>query len=298
MAHGGRPGQTPLAHGNLQPDEGNAAAVAAAENLLAEAEQAVLGDQSLNEEARRAAGRAINSLTRRQRDLEKINDLALGGFEGPDYEMFAGELAAYGYTILASWMRRGLIYQHCADRGRPVGATEAERGELASDPDQCEELAMETAAVSLTFFRDRVLLRQRWDVTAGATIATYFVGACLLQFPGVFRRWRGERQRWRDGLAQVAIDLGVNRGLGSDPGQDPQNVVIGTTTVMDELNSMPAELGKAVALVLDGGTFAEAAAMLGTSARAIEGQLYRYRQKAAAARVAAPTQQKEHSGAS
>ena len=151
MAHGGRPGQTPLAHGNLQPDEGNAAAVAVAENLLAEAEQAVLGDQSLNEEARRAAGRAINSLTRRQRDLEKINDLALGGFEGPDYEMFAGELAAYGYTILASWMRRGLIYQHCADRGRPVGATEAERGELASDPDQCEELAMETAAVSLTF---------------------------------------------------------------------------------------------------------------------------------------------------
>lgn len=297
MAHGSRPGKTPLPHGNLQPEEGHAAVVPVAEGLLDEAEHAVLGDRNLDEEARRKAARAIESLTRRQRDLEKINDLALGGFEGPDYEMFAGELAAYAYTILASWMRRGLIYKHCADRGRPVGATETERAELAADLDQCEELAMETAAVSLTFFRDRVLLRRRWDVTAGATIATYFVGACLLQFPNVFRRWRRERQRWRDALAWEAIDQGASRGLGGDPGQDPQNVVVGTTTVMDELNRMPKELRNAVALVLDGHTYAEVAAMLGTTPRAIEGRLYRYRQAGSAAQPA-PRQQKEHSAAS
>ena len=194
-------------------------------------------------------------------------------------------------------MRRGLIYKHCADRGRPVGATDTERAELAADPDQCEELAMETAAVSLTFFRTRVLLRQRWDVTAGATIATYFVGACLLQFPTVFRRWRRERQRWRDGLAREALDQGASRGLGGDPGQDPQDVVVGTTTVMDELNRTPAELRNAVALVLDGHTFIEAAAMLGTTPRSIEGRVYRYRQ-AGQRSPARPTQYKENSAAS
>ncbi len=95
-----------------------------------------------------------------------------------------------------------------------------------------------------------------------------------IQFPNVFRRWRRERQRWRDGLAREAIDQGASRGLGGDPGQDPQNVVVGTTTVMDELNRMPKELRNAVALVLDGHTYAEAAAMLGTTPRAIEGRLY------------------------
>ena len=295
MAHGGRPGQTPLPHGNLQPDKETTELVPVAEGLLDEAEQAVLGDRHLDEQGRRAAARAIESLTRRKRDLEKINDLALGRFEGPDYEMFAGELAAYAYTILASWMRRGLIYGHCADRGRPVTATEAERAALAADPDQCEELAMETAAVSLTFFRNRVLLRQCWDVTAGATIATYFVGACLLQFPNVFRRWRREQQRWRDGLAREALHCGAGRGLGDDPAEDPLNVVVNTTTVMEELNRMPQELRNAMALVLDGHTFTEAAAMLGTSPRAIEGRLYRYRQTVVAGLPA--TTQKEHSAA-
>jgi RNA polymerase sigma-70 factor (ECF subfamily) len=118
-----------------------------------------------------------------------------------------------------------------------------------------------------------------------------------IKFPNVFRRWRRESQRWRDGLAREAIDQGASRGLGGDPGQDPQNVVVGTTTVMDELNRMPKELRNAVALVLDGHTYAEAAAMLGTTPKAIEGRLYRYRQAGSAARPA-PTQQKEHSAAS
>ena len=190
------------------------------------------------------------------------------------------ELAAYAYPVLMSWLRRGLIYRYCADRGRPVHVTDSDREELAADSDQRLELALETVAKALTFFRDHVLLARRWEVDAGATLTTYFVGSCLLAFQNVFRRWQGERRRWRDSLAVEMINCPEDRGRASYVGVDPQDLVVGTETVLHELRGMPPATRDAAALVLDDHTFTEAAAQLGTTARAIEGRLYRYRQSA------------------
>jgi DNA-directed RNA polymerase specialized sigma24 family protein len=43
-----------------------------------------------------------------------------------------------------------------------------------------------------------VLLPGLWDVTRGATIRTYFVGACILHFPNVYNRSAGGT--WLDSL--------------------------------------------------------------------------------------------------
>ena len=66
------------------------------------------------------------------------------------------EPAAYGYPVILAWIRRGTIWGHCASRGRKVSPTDAEREILERDCDERLQLALDTTADALTFFRDRV----------------------------------------------------------------------------------------------------------------------------------------------
>ena len=69
------------------------------------------------------------------------------------------------------------------------------------------------------------------------------------------------------------------RTLADLPGSDPADVTAGRSAVISELQSMPDGTRDAAALVVDGNSFAETASTLDTTERAIEGRLYRYRQR-------------------
>lgn len=248
------------------------------QDLLAEAEAEVLqGGKELSRQDRDRARRAAESLARRGKDLDKLNSLALQGFAGPKYEIFAGELAAYGYPVLLAWLRRGVIFKYCAEKGRPLNPTDTDREVLAESFEERLQLALETVAEALTFFRRYVLLGRRWSFDGGASLTTYFVGSCLFAFPNVFRRWQGEQRRWRQATAMEMLNCPEGRTLASQPGADPADLVAGRDAVVSELSAMPPETRAAAALVIDGATFAEAADQLGTTERGIEGRLYRYR---------------------
>lgn len=264
------------------PQAGQSAApiVPVGQDLLAEAEdEALSSGGELSRQQRDQPRRAAESLARREMDREKLNSLALTGFAGPDYEIFAGELAAYGYPIILAWLRRGTIWKHCADRGRWLSPTDADRETLATVFEVRLELALETVAEALKFFTDRVLRAGYWSHEGGATLTTFFVGACLLAFPNVFRRWQGAERRWHGALAAGTLNCPEGRTLADLPGMDPADIVVGRAAAMSELDSMPAGTRAAAALVMDGMSFAEAGDFLGTTDRAIEGRLYRYRQR-------------------
>jgi hypothetical protein len=245
--------------------------------LLAEAETEMLGRHELDPRHRDQMKKAAESLARRGADLEKLNSLAVAGFTGPEYEIFAAELAAYGYPVLLAWIRRGVIYTYCMERGRPVKPTDADKEILAESFDDRLDLALETAARALDFFREHVLLVGRWSYEGGATLTTYFVGACLFAFPNVFRRWQGEQRRWRGALAAEARICERDRAITGQPGTDPADVAVGRSVVLEALAQMPPETQAAAALIIDDMSFAEAASLLGTTDRSIEGRLYRYR---------------------
>ncbi len=284
-------GQPRRSHACLQPEKeigvlpcrGSQAGqpvVPVGQDLLAEAEDEVFGGAGeLSRHQRDQARRAAESLARRQMDQGKLNSLALAGFAGPDYEIFAGELAAYGYPVILAWLRRGLIWKHCADRGRPLRPTDRDRETLDDMFEERLELAFETVAEALRFFRDRVLRAGYWSHEGGATLTTYFIGACLLVFPNVFRRWQAAERRWHGALAVETLHCPEGTRLADSATADPADVVIGRATVLSELDSMPASTRDAAALVVDGMSFAEAGDFLGTTDRAIEGRLYRYRQR-------------------
>ena len=226
-------------------------------------------------------------------DLETLNDLALRNFEGPKYAMFVNALAAYGYPVIRSWLRRGVIYEFCARRGRPATPTEHDRVFL-SDPrsdseaaDERRELALETNARAVGAFREQVLLTGSWSFEGGASLKTYYVGACLLQFPNVLSTWSTERQH-RSFTTTIASDLddflectsqwdALDRTLDHDPAM----AVVGQLAVAAELEAMPQRTREAAGrLLLLGASYAEIAADLGITERAVEALFYRYRKVA------------------
>lgn len=120
-------------------------------------------------------------------DHALITSLAWTGFQGPDYERFASELAKYGLAVIRGWIRRGLIIARCRERGYG-GLPEPPLGTF-DDPDAVEELANETVAKALHHFRIDVLLARKWDYRRGASLRTFFIGQCLIRFANIYRQW-------------------------------------------------------------------------------------------------------------
>ena len=278
-------GQPPRPPAHLKPEDqgiNTLATGSAGDELLADAEAAVLAEHEagwLTHQERDEARRAAESLARRLEDQAQVNALLADDFTGPAYELLAGELAAYGYPVILAWIRRGAIWGHCSTRGRKVSPTDAEREVLERDFDERLQLALDTTVDALTFFRDRVLREGRWSFDGGATLTTYFIGACILTFPNVFRLWQRAECRWKRSLAAGMLTSPEGRTLADLPGSDPADVTAGRSVVISELQSMPDGARDAAALVVDGNSFAETASTLGTTERAVEGRLYRYRQR-------------------
>ena len=144
-------------------------------------------------------------LDRLSEDFKWINDLALAGFEGAQWEFFAEELAKYGMGVIGGWMRTGVIWVRCRDRG--FGGLPALSRPFTQD--EIEELTGETVAKALNHFKFDVLMKRKWDYRRGASLRTYFVGQCMIRFANIYRRWWGNEVR--SGHALLADDPHLNK---------------------------------------------------------------------------------------
>jgi hypothetical protein len=141
------------------------------------AEQAWLDAERLPEDER---------LDRLAGDAALVAALRESGFTGPDYDYVQDEFIRYGVAVLDGWMRRGSIASMCAQkrlRGVPPAV------ERHFDYDTALELAGESVARAVDPFREKILLRGKWDPRRGAAIKTFFVGQCLIQFIDVAQAW-------------------------------------------------------------------------------------------------------------
>ena len=231
-----------------------------------------LTDDDLRSSADPAERDRVENAKRLLADRAFLAELAAAGFAGPMFEVAETEFAAYGIAVIMAWTRTGQIFRKCQDIGRPL----SEHAPQWTRDDRLE-IAIETTARALHYFINNVLRAGKWDHRRGASLRTYFVGACLLQFPNAFEVWITEQRRWaqvNDG--ETILDDAVG---GSDPQwADPTgDVAVRTCAVMDCLASIPdPQTRKAALLVLaHGASHAEAGAAVGLSAAAVEGRLYR-----------------------
>jgi hypothetical protein len=215
------------------------------------------------------------SLARRAADKDLRDELESVGFTGPKYRLFEEELTRYAMSVLRAWMYTGRIFKLTAARGHVLYPTDAELEDLHRNSDARDGLAAMTVAVALPKFRERALVGGGWSAEAGASLSTYFMGACLYDFPNEFRRDRVQkekRQREDSREPEAKIDPGIIT--------DPAVLVTGDIRVREDLARAPKREAAIVALTVDGYSQEEIKEILGAkSARAVEGVLHRWRTK-------------------
>jgi RNA polymerase sigma factor (sigma-70 family) len=133
-----------------------------------------------------------DQVDRLQGDRVLLEELRAEGYVGRKYTVFATVLAKYGVAVIRGWIRQGVILAKVRERSFGGLPPEPRRRALNEDEDTAEELANETVAIALVMFRDKVLIPGRWDPSKGASLSTFFVGQCLMQFGNVYKRWRTE----------------------------------------------------------------------------------------------------------
>ncbi|MFF3070232.1 hypothetical protein ACFVSN_06810 [Kitasatospora sp. NPDC057904] len=139
--------------------------------------------------AREPARAPADSLARRKADQDLVDRLAAGGWTGPDYVLFEAAMIATGTKVLRHWIVTEQIHHRCFVAGRPLDTDAGTRRVLRERVDERESLIGETVALAWTRFREKALIEGGWSCAGGATLASYFVGAVLLAFPGAHRRW-------------------------------------------------------------------------------------------------------------
>lgn len=129
--------------------------------------------------------RLQRAVERLRGDIELKLALELAGYSGPKWERFRDTLAAYGWAVIRRWCLDGRIFMECRNAGFG-GLSRPPRTIGRGDAD---DLATETIAEALNYFRNEVLTKNVWDPTRGASLSTFFVGACKRHFSNVYARW-------------------------------------------------------------------------------------------------------------
>lgn len=206
--------------------------------------------------------KAEQHLDRLAADVQLRDRLMFSEYAGHDWEIFRSALAAYGVQVLVAWCITGKIFVEC----HKVSFTITRRQRTIT-PDDAMELAGETVAEALVFFRESVLIPGKWDPTKGASLKTFFVGACKLRFPGVYRRWEKER---RPISTEETVDNVQDQAASSRPDFP--------ILLLQELESIQDKIVRqGLILEAKGFTRAEIAEVLECNEKTIENRMLRYR---------------------
>ncbi|MBT9257721.1 hypothetical protein KMZ30_19285 [Phycicoccus sp. KQZ13P-1] len=92
-------------------------------------------------------------------DVDLNLSLALAGYEGRLWDYFANELAKYGCAVIASRIRRKIIFERCRTKG--FGGLPTSNRPFTED--EVAELTYETVTKALFHFRHDVLMKSKWD---------------------------------------------------------------------------------------------------------------------------------------
>lgn len=141
-------------------------------------------------------------LDRLAADRDLHLQLGLTGYQGALWNRFQRVLAEYGQPVFSSWLRRGAVHEKCRMKGIRIVAAEVQ-----PQGDEVDDLAVDVVVAAIPAFRDKVLIPSRWDPTRGATLKTFFVGQCLLQYPNIYKAWLADKKALQHLRTTALTDL-------------------------------------------------------------------------------------------
>lgn len=231
-------------------------------------------EQAVEELDQAAAERELFELLRRQ------------GVKGPVWETVVVALSEYATQVLDPWIWTGEVYSKLTEKKIRLGARAAEREALTANRDYRQEIIDRTVVGALTKFRDHMRAGKGWDPCQGAKLRTYFITACLYEFPQAF----GEDLRWRrthqplssdyDDIADLLDTRDASRTLSV---RDPLETVTDRLMIQAYLATLTRPDKIIVLAVAQGYTHGEIAHLfpdLALTPKAVERRLQRIRKHA------------------
>ncbi|AMM22782.1 hypothetical protein AX769_21845 (plasmid) [Frondihabitans sp. PAMC 28766] len=221
---------------------------------------------------------ASERLARLEGDRNLVAALEERHFDGAHYIYFSTVLAQYGVAVLRAWIRDRKVHQKVREKGFGSLPPEPWSGALTDDPDTGEELALETVARALITFRDKVLVPGKWKPEGGASLKTFFVGQCLMQFGNVYRPWLTQMNNERPTLTveDDMLDILATFVEGPEAAATQQDLVRRALGKIQDERVRTAFYLKAI----HGYTYQEIAHKMGITDKALEGLITRARKEA------------------
>ena len=207
-------------------------------------------------------------------DAKVVALLAQDEFSGRRWDVFLERLVEYAFPIIRSWIASGRIFRQGAELS-PHYPTGVAISDLWDD-DTVDDLTQETLYYALPAFR-RALMEGKWEEGRGASLATYFVGMCILQFANAYK-YRLKRTDLQPRLLGAGADLADEMDRLQASGADVAHAVVQRVFVEQFLQEMrDPQLRLVLLLRLQGYSYREAAERAGLTPKAAESRLARYR---------------------
>jgi transcriptional regulator with XRE-family HTH domain len=192
------------------------------------------------------------------------------GLGGPRHRALEEALVSYAVPVLQHLLASGRVADKATMLGRPPSPKDTWMDFSAEDR---QEFSMEMVVSALPAFTKAVFEDRRWTPGRGASLRTYFVNACLLQFARLQRQWLGDRR------AVQPAGLEINASAYTSA-PDPADTVIKQDEVRRLLSQIEDDqLRELLMLRGVGWTAKEAAHMVGLTPKAAEGRLARLRKR-------------------
>jgi hypothetical protein len=210
-------------------------------------------------------------------DIRLVAALRQENFDGPLFKRLAQEMAGYGWPIIAKWLGNGEIFRRVWKCRCRIRRHSADQDWTADDRN---EITTDTILAGVEVFK-RQLQNDRWDPQKGASLKTYFIGACVCAFCQVYGVWRRE-QIFTDGMLHYACidDLEATTvAVGYRPAGPEEVAVVGDLVDRTIKPMRDRDLRRIVGLIAIGYTQQEAAAETGITAKAAERRLARFRRR-------------------
>ncbi|NGY57484.1 hypothetical protein G7043_00910 [Lentzea sp. NEAU-D13] len=188
------------------------------------------------------------------------------GLSGPRWDQFHRQLLGHGLAIVTKLVRSGAMFSRCGRHGRYLHQQDITRQEA-------EELASDAVFEGFVYFRDRGLLGKEWSVERGQPLKEYFVNACVLAFPNVYRRWQRHAHGWQDVRlvdSLASLENVVTEGT-------PEDAVIEQAAANAAFAALSEDNRRLLFLHDQGYSHAEIGELLRLSPRAVEGRIRRAR---------------------
>jgi DNA-binding CsgD family transcriptional regulator len=211
-------------------------------------------------------------------DRRLVEDLRRDGCCGWRYLELRDRLWKYAMPVMKYNLRSGQIQRLCFERGVAVSLTLSDREALHTSIAERDALTVDTILLAEKYFQRKAITGGAWDPDKGASLETFFIGSCLMCFPRVYAKWSRERTDRLVAESYGLIPRDSSHVL-SHRAEDPSMRAAQHDQIVRVL-AMASPTARAImAMIWNDHTYAEIGARLGLSERAVEGQMYRLRQK-------------------